>query len=164
MSILRMTAGLLIASAAILVVTPTSLEGKTPPGLKGTNYPDLVIQSISIVKMECKSARPYVTASVTVRNVSTKHAADLSQIPLQQILKVVISGGTAQSCPGVVEFTPGGPLQIPPSGSWTTTVTRCIPPGGYYIAVSADPQNRVKEISENNNYKALPLSVPDPCK
>lgn len=163
MSILRMTAGLLIASAAILVVAPTSAEDKKPPGLKGTNYPDLIIHSISIVKMECKNARQFVTASVTVRNVSTKHAANLSPIPFQQILKVGI-GGTTKACPGVIDFTPGGPAQIPPSGSWATTVTRCIPPGGYYITVVADPQNRLKEISETNNYKALPLSVPDPCK
>jgi hypothetical protein len=163
MSTLRMTASLLVASAAIVVVTPTSAEEKKPPGLKSTNHPDLVVQSISIVKMECKSGRPHVTASATVRNVSTKHAADLSQIPFQQILKVGI-GGTKQTCPGVVDFSPGGPMQIAPGGSWATTVTRCIPPGGYYITAVADPLNRVKEISETNNYKALPLSVPDPCK
>ena len=163
MSILRMTAGLLIASAAILVTTPISAEDKKPPGLKSTNHPDLVIHSISIVKMECKNARPHVTASVTVKNVSTKHAADLSQIPFQQILKVGI-GGTTKTYPGVVDFNPGGPLQIPAGGSWTTTTTRCIPPGGYYITAVADPLKRLQEINENNNYKALPLSVPDPCK
>lgn len=163
MSVIRTTAGLLVAGAAVLI-SPLLAEDKKPPGLKGTNYPDLIVQSIAIVKTECKGGRPFVTASATIKNVSTKHAANLSQVPFQTVLKLGIGGGATQTCPGVVQFNPGGPSQIGPGASWTGTTALCVPPGGYYITAVADPLNAVKEIQENNNYKALPLSVPDPCK
>ncbi len=156
--------GLRLLPGAAVLIAPLSPEDKKPTPLKSTNYPDLIVQSMAIAKTECKGGRPFVTASATIKNVSTKHAANLSQVPFQTVLKLGIGGGNAQTCPGVVQFNPGSPLQIAPGVSWTGSTSLCIPPGGYYVTAIADPLNAVKEIQENNNYQALPIPGLNPCK
>jgi hypothetical protein len=166
MSHLSVATRLLLVSGLALAIAPTSATAadKKPTPLKSTNHPDLVVQSIAITKLECVSGKPYVTAKATVKNVSTKHAADLSPSPFHIVLLLGIGGGSQPMCPGEISHPMGGPTQIAPGATFEGSSTLCIPPGGYYITAKADPSNVVKEIDEGNNYKALPLSVPNPCK
>lgn len=165
MSTVRVAAALLIVGVAVLL-TPVPAADKKPKPLKGTNYPDLVIQSFSIVKTECKGGRPFVTASATVKNVSSKHAADLRQIPFRQVLAVNVANN--KKCPGVIEEQPGGPEQIAALGTWVGTAERCFLPSGAsgtnYLSAVADPLHLVAEINENNNVVSLLLPNENPCK
>lgn len=169
MSFPRITAGLLAASTIGLGVVALQASAKSPPGLGDPKRPDLVIEALTVAPYVCKNKQSIVTVSATVRNTNTKYAADLKAIPFQQVVKIRIGGnflhGNPQgNCPGFVTLDPGGPLQIGPGAAWTATAQRCVATGGTYAWVHADPLNLVPEFRENNNYKAVPLNIQDPCK
>lgn len=166
MSISRATTGFLFTGAFFLIVSSMPASGKKPPGLGDPSRPDLVIDSISVEPWACKNGYPQINVKVGVKNRSGKSAADLSKIPFQQVVKIRVGGnfGSLKSCPGFVDIDPGGPAQIAPGEIWSTTVKRCVVPGGYYVWAQADPLNLVPEFDEKNNYKAQTLNVQDPCK
>jgi len=157
-----------LAATAVVSILATSgmlAAQRTPPPLRDATRPDLVIQSLTADNVYCKEGnKMFLHVTATVKNLSSKTAADLSKNNPWNIVLIMKSPAP---CPGEIAVHPlGGPAQLGPGAVWTGSATVCVrsDSGAYYLGMSADPNDAVKESNEKNNYNALPFNFPNPCK